>query len=151
MKTMKPMPMSESLLKLATRVQELEDSAAAARDQNRAALEARHQQLESTIDQEVQEFDAAASEATERAGTWWADTKHSIERQVTAMRADVKERTSELKAEHKRDRAERRAELAEEDAAAAIALAAYCLDAAEWAVVDAALARAEADDLAAAG
>jgi hypothetical protein len=41
---------------------------------------------------------------------------------------------------------EHRAERAEEDAAEAIVLAAYAMDAAEWAVVDAALARAEADE-----
>jgi hypothetical protein len=41
---------------------------------------------------------------------------------------------------------EHRAERAEEDADAAIVLAAYAVDAAEWAVIDAALARAEADE-----
>ena len=135
-------PMSDSLADLATRVKELEDSAAAARDDNRAALEARHHALENAIDREVKEFQAAADGAAVRAATWWTDTRDSIERQITAMRTDVQQR----KAEHRQDRAERRAETAEEDATAAIALAAYCLDAAEWAVVDAVLARAEADD-----
>jgi hypothetical protein len=142
-------PMSESLLELASRVQQLEDSAAATRDENRAALQERHQELDSAINAVVSDFEATATEAATTAGTWWVDTKKAIERQVTAMRADVKERESELKAEHKRDRAERRAERAEDDAVAAIYLADYCLNAAEWAVVDAALARAEADDLAA--
>ena len=134
--------MSESLLDLATRVQELEDSAAAAREKNHAALEARHQQLDGAIDREVKEFEAAANEAAATAGTWWADTKGAIERQVTAMRTDVQTR----KSEHRQERAERRAEVAEEDAVAAINLAEYCLNAAEWAVVDAVLARAEAED-----
>lgn len=135
--------MSESLADLAARVEELQDSAGAAKQKNRAALEARQQQLQDTIDREVEEFEAAAHDAAETAGTWWSDTKNSIQRQVNAMRADLEER----KGEHKHDRAVRRADRAEEDAAAAIALAVYCLDAAEWAVVDAVLARAEADDV----
>ncbi len=48
------------------------------------------------------------------------------------------------------NRAERRAQDAEDDAANAIAFAVYILDQAEYAVVDAALARAAADDLRAA-
>lgn len=138
--------MSESLMELAPRVKQLEDSASAVRDKNRTALQTRHQQLENAIDRGVKEFETTATEGAAKTGTWWADTKNSIESQVSAMRADVQER----KAEHKQDRAERRAELAEQDAAAAIALASHCLNAAEWAVVDAALARAEAEELAAA-
>jgi hypothetical protein len=41
---------------------------------------------------------------------------------------------------------EHRAERAQDDADAAIVLAAYALDAAEWALIDAALARAEVDE-----
>ena len=74
-------PLSESLLDLAARVKRLEDSAAAVREQNRAARAA--------------------------------------------------------------------AENAEDDAVAAVTLAGYCLDAAEWAVVRAEQTRGEADELAA--
>lgn len=119
--------MSESLTDLAGRARQLEDSAAAARSRNRVALQARHHQLEDAIDREVEEFDAAAHDAASSASTWWSDTKGPIERQVAAMRAEQQQR----KAEHKQSRAERRAEVAEEDAAKAIALAAYCLNAAE--------------------
>ena len=47
----------------------------------------------------------------------------------------------------KEKNAERDAEYAEYDAVVAVSLAAYCLDAAEWAVVRAELARGEADQL----
>jgi len=59
---------------------------------------------------------------------------------------------SKLSAKPERDakKAESRADEAEEDAAGLIALAAYAVEASEYAVVDAALARAEADDLEAA-
>jgi hypothetical protein len=137
---------SESLYELAARIKKLEDSAAAVREQNRVALQTRRGQLEERFDSEVKEFEAATTEAATATGNWWADTKASIEGQVAAMRADVEKRT----VERRKERAERLAEIAEEDAAAAIALATYCLNAAEWAVVDAALARAESDELAAA-
>jgi hypothetical protein len=132
--------MSESLYELAARIKKLEDSAAAVREKNRAALQERRQEIESTVDSEVKEFEAATADVR----SWWADTKGSIERQVAAMRADLEKR----KAEHRKERAQRLADMAEDDAAAAVALATYCLNAAEWAVVDAALARAEADELA---
>ena len=53
-------------------------------------------------------------------------------------------RHAEPKAEHEVKKAQR----AEEETAATIAVAAYCVIAAEYAVVQAALARAEADSLA---
>ena len=137
-------PMSELVGDLAARVKKLEDLAAAARERNRAVLQARRQELEGAIDSEVKQFEATATEVTTAAGSWWADTKASIERQVVAIQADIEQR----KVGHKKERAERMAELAEEGASGGIALAAYCLTAAEWAVVDAALARAEAEELA---
>ena len=66
-----------------------------------------------------------------------------IEGQVNDMRADF----ANWQAEIKEDRADRAAENAEYDAVVAVNLAAYCLDAAEWAVVQAELARGEADQL----
>jgi hypothetical protein len=138
--------MSESLYELAARIKQLEDSATAVRDKNRASLQTRRDQLEDAFDREVKEVESAATQATAAAQTWWADTKGAIERQVAAMRTDLEQR----KTEHRKERAQRLAEIAEDDAAAAVALATYCLNAAEWAVVDAALARAEADELTAA-
>jgi hypothetical protein len=63
------------------------------------------------------------------------------------MRADFDKWQREVKEKN----AELAAEDAEEDAVAAVSLAAYCLDAAEWAVVRAELARGEAEQLAAKG
>jgi hypothetical protein len=71
--------------------------------------------------------------------------KTLIDGQVNDMRADF----AKWQAEIKEDRAEQAAEDAEYDAVVAVNLAAYCLDAAEWAVVQAELARGEADQLAA--
>lgn len=129
---------------LAARVRRLENSAAAVQERNRAALQKRREELDAAIDREVQEFQDATAEAEQAARSWWSDTKSSIERQIAALRVDFEKR----QAEHKQENAEVAAQAAEEDAAAVVALATYCLDAAEWAVVRVELARGEAEQLA---
>ncbi len=57
------------------------------------------------------------------------------------MRADFEERQAGFREKN----AERAAQDAEDDAISAVTLAGYVLDAAEWAVVRAELARADAD------
>ena len=135
---------SESLMDLAARVKQLEDSAAAVQERNRAALQQRREELDAAIDREVQEFDKTTAEAKEATRSWWSETKGSIERQIAAMRADFEKRQDE----HKQHNAQGAAQAAEEDAALVVTLATYCVDAAEWAVVRAELARGEADQLA---
>jgi hypothetical protein len=60
----------------------------------------------------------------------------------------LKEDMADRRAEHDLDRANKRAENAEGDAAFAIDYAVAAIDEAEYAVLDAALARKEADELA---
>lgn len=137
--------LSESLLDLAGRVKNIEDSAAAVQEKNREKLQARRDELDAAIEQEKIELQAAAALAKEDVRSWWSETKSSIERQINSMRADFEKWQGDMKEKS----AERAAENAEEDAVAAITLAAYCLDAAEWAAVRAELARGEVDQLAA--
>jgi hypothetical protein len=114
--------LSESLEDLAARVKALEDTAATALDANRAVLEERRREVEAAFESAINELQAAVRDAGATALERW------------------NERATE--------RAEGDADFAEKDAAVATALAAYCLNVAEYAVVDAALARAEADELA---
>lgn len=137
--------LSAALLDLASRVKRVEDSAAAVEANNRAKLQARREELEAAIDESHIELAAAATHAKESANGKWSQAKTLIEGHVNDMRADF----AKWQAEIKEDRAERAAEDAEYDAVVAVNLAAYCLDAAEWAVVQAELARGEADQLAA--
>ena len=60
---------------------------------------------------------------------------------------EVRARVEKGLSEHELHRALRSADAAEDDAAAAIEVAAYFLNVAEYAVIDAALARMAADDL----
>jgi hypothetical protein len=137
--------LSAALLDLASRVKRVEDSAAAVEAKNREKLQARREELEAAIDDSHVELAAAATQTKESARTQWSKVKRSIEGQVDEMRADF----AKWQAGIKEDRAEQEAEDAEYDAVVAVNLAAYCLDAAEWAVVQAELARGEVDQLAA--
>jgi hypothetical protein len=137
-------PLSESLMDLAGRVKRLEDAAGAVREKNRAALQAHREQLEADFDREASELDKTTGEVRGEIRNWWSETKGSIERQIAAMRADFEKRQAAFQQKN----AERNAESAEDDAVVAVTLAGYCLDAAEWAVIQAELARGEADELA---
>jgi hypothetical protein len=137
-------PLSESLEQLAGRVKGLEESATATFEVDRAKLEQRRHEIDEAINTEVGEFDSAVREAAKAGRTWWNDTKASMQRPLDEVRARVEKRQTE----HELHRALRTADAAEEDAAAAIEVAAYFLNVAEYAVIDAALARMAADDLA---
>jgi hypothetical protein len=136
------MKLSDSLLDLAGRVRKVEASAEAVRARNRTALQQRRQELETAIDKEVTEVEADAAQAARTARGWWAEIRGSVDKQIAEMRADFERWQAEAKD------AEHAAEAAQEDAVAAVTLAAYCLDAAEWAVVRAELARGEAEQFA---
>ena len=153
--------LSAALLDLARRVKRVEDSAAAVEAKNRAKLQARREELEAAIDESHIELAAAATQAKESARSKWSQAKTLIDGRVDDMRSDF----ANWQVDIKEDRAERAAghgrcvddgrflvesgRLGVADEVVAVNLAAYCLDAAEWAVVQAELARGEADQLAA--
>ena len=139
-------PLSDSLEELAARVKVLEDSAAATFEADRAKLEQRRNDIDEAFKADVSEFESNVRDATEAGRTWWNETKAAMKRPLDEVRARIDKRQSE----HELHRAQRQADAAEEDAAAAIEVATYFLSVAEYSVVDAALARMAADDLAAA-
>jgi hypothetical protein len=138
-------PLSQSLQDLATRVEVLEDSATATFEANRAKLEQRRGEIDDALNTEIGKFDAAVNEAAEAGRTKWNETKASMKHQLDEVHARIDKRQSQHELHH----AQRLAETAEQDAADAIDVAAYCLNIAEYSVIDAALARMAADDLAA--
>ena len=139
-------PLSESLDELAARVKKLEGSATATFEADRAKLEQRRHEIDEAFTADVSEFESTVREATEAGRTWWDETKAAMKRPLDEVRVRIDKRQSE----HELHRAQRQADAAEEDAAAAIAVSKYYLNVAEYSAVDAALARMAADDLAAA-
>ncbi|HEX5615739.1 MAG TPA: hypothetical protein VFZ83_11355 [Acidimicrobiia bacterium] len=138
-------PLSQSLEDLAARVKVLEDSATATFEADRTKLEQRRREIDQALKSDIGEIESAVRDAAAAGRTWWSETKVSMKRPLDELRARIDKRQSE----HEVHRAVRIAEAAEEDAAAAIELAAYFLNVAEYAVIDAALARMAADDLSA--
>ncbi len=136
--------LSESLEDLAGRAKIFEDSATASFEADRAELEKRRQEIDQAIKAEVGELESAVRDAADAGHSWWNETKASMRRPLDEVRARYEDRQSE----HELHRAIRAADAAEEDAAAAVEVAAYFLNVAEYAVIDAALARLAADDLA---
>ena len=137
--------MSQSLETLAARAKVLEDSATTTFEADRANLEKRRNEIDEALKADVSEFESAVRKAAEAGRTWWNETKAAMKRPLDEVRARVEKRESQHELHH----ALRLAEAAEEDAAAATEVAAYFLDVAEYALIDAALARMAADDLAA--
>ena len=141
------MALSDQLSDLAHRTKQLEDSAAATREQDRDKLEQQRDKLDATMRAQAEKVKTDAQDAGVQIRSWWSDTTDRIEER----RADLRARMDQSRAEHEADKAERDADDAEDYAAALIGLAAYMTDAAEYAVVDAAIARSQADGMATAG
>jgi RNA polymerase-binding transcription factor DksA len=137
------MALSDQLTDLAGKTKQLEDTAAAAKAQNRAKLEKERDKLHSDMQSEAKKLQAGADKSKADAQTWWADMAARAEQQRKDLHAKIEERKSERKV----DRAMHQADDAESYAASMIQAASYCIDAAEYAVADAVIARGQADDL----
>ena len=135
--------LSESLTDLAARVEKLEDEAEATTREDRAQLDRRRQEIKTAIEHSVKEVESAVHDATAAGRTWWNDVRAAIAKQID----EINERFERWQCDKELDRARRRADSADEDAEAAVAVARYCTTLAEYAVVDAKLARMNADDV----
>ena len=135
--------LSDALLNLAARVSAIEESARAAKGESQAMLEDRRRKVQDALDAQAREFEATVDKVEGSVQHWWLETRGAVERQVQTVREDI----ARWRAERNVEGAERAVKVAEEGAAAAIELANYTLNVAEFAAVDAALARAEAKGL----
>lgn len=133
-------PLSEQLVELSARAKRTEELVAAAQAKNQAALHGQREQLKSSINA----FRAQAEAGKEEVQSWWEETRAAVNDRFAKLRA----KSEEHRAERDVKRAQRRAEAAELDAVYAVEFALDVLDQAEYAVADAVIARAEADELA---
>jgi hypothetical protein len=118
--------------------------AAAAQSKAKADLEADVENARASAQAQADRLRESADAHQDRISAWWHDVQRSWSQPVAA----VKENVADRRAEHDLDRANTRAENAEEDAAFAIDYAVGAIEEAEYAVLDASLARMEADELA---
>jgi DNA helicase IV len=126
-------PLSEQLGKLADRAKKTQDTASEAREHNREKLEMQRTDLKNSI-----------AERNAKAEERWNDTRSSMDQWFATKRAAAEERRTERDIK----KAQTNADMAEQDAADAIDIALYVLDQAEFAVIDAVIARTDADELA---
>ena len=140
------MSASEQLDRLADRAKQSEEHIEHAKHEGRAELKARVQQARESSEKRAAELKSGASGAKAKASMWWTDVQDDWNRHIDKIRKDVDSR----KEEHDIKRAEHHAERTENDAETAVAFAYAAFEEAEYAVLDAILAREEADELAAA-
>jgi hypothetical protein len=136
--------LSEQLNELSERSKKTEDLVAAARERNRAKLEARRAALTTSIAATGTRAEQRVAATGDAVQDTWNRARDSVDQRFTTLRAAADQRRAGRDLKH----AEHRAVQAEQDAADAIDLALYVLDQAECAVIDAAIARADADELA---
>jgi hypothetical protein len=111
--------LSEQLTGLAARSKKTEDVVAAAPEKNRSRLESQRDQLKTSIaDGNAAALERAAAAET-KTQQWWSDTRSAADARFATMRAEADLRRTE------RD-----------------------IKKAEYTIIDAVIARAEADDLA---
>ncbi|GGM23292.1 hypothetical protein GCM10010129_79610 [Streptomyces fumigatiscleroticus] len=136
--------LSEQLSELAERARKVEDVVAAAREDNRARLETKQRELQKAVTEGKARADQRITAARETERQRWNALHTSVDQWFAELRAGEEKR----RAERDVRKAQHRADMLEEDAVNTINLAVYVLDQAEYAVIDAVVARADADDLA---
>jgi seryl-tRNA synthetase len=135
--------LADELTKLAARAQEAESRATAASGKAKADLEDDIDSTRASAQAQADKLRARAEESRGNISAWWADMQKSWDAHV----AELHDRVETKKAERDVHVAQRRAENAEADAAFAADFAYGAVVEAEYAVLDAVLARTEADEL----
>jgi hypothetical protein len=140
------MALSDQLSELAARAKEAEHRGAAARDKSKAGLQADVETARASAQERAKRLRESAEANKNKLSVWWYDLQRTWNEHVAKIRDDIEGK----RAEHDVDRAERRAEHRADDAAFAVEFAYSAIEEAEYAVLDAELARMEADELSAA-
>jgi hypothetical protein len=138
------MALSDQLSRLATRTKELEDRAAAAQAKAKADLEQDVKTAGESAQAQADALAQAVDSDADRVSIWWGNLQRSWSDHMDVVRHHIDDR----RAAHDLSTAQRNADQAESDAAFAIEYAYGAVDEAEYAVLDAVLARMNADELA---
>jgi hypothetical protein len=127
--------------KLTVSVNQAEAEIKDAGARSRAQLQAQVEQARAGAEQRASQIQAQATQAHDQAAAGW----QSMKAQWQAHVSDLHDKAADKKAEMDRDRAQKRAEKADLDAGDAVSFAIAAVQEAEYAVLDAALAHADAD------
>jgi hypothetical protein len=137
------MALSDELAKLAARAKQAETRAAAAQKKARTELETDVSDARASASAQAEKLRETAEAGEGKVSDWWSGVQKAWSDHVDAVRADIGER----KEKHDRAEARRAADDAQDDAQYAIDYAYAAVEEAEYAVLNAALARMESDEL----
>ena len=138
------MALSEQLTRLVARATELEDRVAASTTMTKADLQQDVKNARESAQAQGDELRKRAEAGKETISAWWDSVQRSWNDHLAAVRENIDEKRNE----HDLKTAQRAADSAEEDVAFAVDYAYAAIEEAEYAVLDAALARKDADELA---
>src|SRR5262249_19910926 len=110
------MALSDQLNKLAARVKELEDRAAAAQAKDRSELESDVAEARKAAEAQGKALQKSADKGKDKISVWW----HNVQRSWDEHLADIRKHVDDRRAAHDVKAAQRAAESADEDASFAI-------------------------------
>ncbi len=113
-----------------------------AKAKDKAALEQRVDAAQADAKQTSDDLKTSAKDSKDETTQWWGQVQDNWKSHIAKVRKDADEAKTNLKA----DRAEVRAERAEANAAAAVEFAYAALEEAEYQVLNAAMARIDAEE-----
>jgi hypothetical protein len=137
--------LSDDLTKLAARAKEAEDRTAAARDKARADLEREVSAARASAQEQAEKLRQGVEEGKESVSGFGKDLQRSWDEHIAKIREDMESK----KAKHDVHMAQMRADDAEAYASYSIDFAYSAVVEAEYAALDAVLARKDADELSA--
>ena len=135
------MAASDNLKELAQRAKVAEDRVAAAKSQARSDVEREAARVRDAAQQKADQLQTQTATAAAGASQRWSDVQRTWSGHVARIREDVEGKKAEMDAKKVRHRAD----AAEDDAVDAVAFADAALEEAEYAVLNATLARMDAD------
>jgi len=133
---------SAQLKRLSERASAAEADANALKAKNKAALEQQVDAAQAAAKQASDDLKASAKETQDEITQWWGQVQDNWKSHI----AKVRKNADQAKANMKADRAEIRAEQAEANAAAAVDFAYAALEEADYQVLNAAMARIDAEE-----
>jgi hypothetical protein len=132
---------SDQLNDLSLRAARAEADVRAAKDKGQAQLKEQIDTVRTAAVQREDDLQRSRDQAESKVSSGWSDMQRRWQEHVAAIRQNAEDAKAHRDAKH----AEKRAEDAENDALAALDFAYSALEEAEYQVLDAALARVEAD------
>ena len=133
---------SAQLKRLSERASVAEADAQALKAKNKAALQQKVDAAQASAKQASDDLKASAKETQDEITQWWGPVQENWKSHIARVRKNAEQDKANMKA----DQAEKRAEIAEDNAAAAVDFAYAAIEEAEYQVLNAAMARVDAED-----